>query len=294
MPSRYSSLAQVTVPFVGAHDTLGLGRSLLKRADDKVLPKRLHSVVTALRDAFAALETKLARRERRAGATGSLKRDDIDVQADRLLSVIHGVLTEFARLPEGVAKNQGDAARALLPVLFREGLAAIVQAKFRAQHERMHTLLALANESGRPKLIAKVALADTFAALSTLMPAYAELADAALSSNPDELEYVREEMLALRGAIANYALRVAGDAADGDRNKQLRAARLLKPLRVTGEKESQKRAEAKGARGKANPEEENAAQKGEGSKGATDAGTGAADEKKPAQGAGTAGEKKQK
>jgi len=242
----------LTIPLVDAHETRSLGRSLLAQADAKKLPKRLHAVVAALRTAFTALEKKLQRRTMRAGAEqGSPGRDDADVRADRLLAVMHGVLASFARLPDGdVDPARAEAASALLAALYPEGLAAIVQATHKAQYERMRDFFSVADhkKAGHAARVEAVGLKETLAALRALLPEYAKLAGVLATSGSDEPEYVRDEMLALREAITTYARRVDGDAAGGERNAELRAQRLLRPLRAVDAQESERRAAGKGAK----------------------------------------------
>lgn len=259
MKRPYSHLSLVTVPLVDAPESLGLGRAVCKEIAAKKLPPRLQGVATRVLEATKALDAKLAKRARKgAVATVASGRADVDVRADQLLGALHDVWQGFARVSDDFGVPQAAAARTLVAVVFPEGLSAVVHATYVGQYERMKTAFAALDhkKSGHAARVALTATSETVKALRALMPEYEALVETLLAkSEPAPVEYVRDELVALREALAAFARTVDGDAASGNRNAELRATRLLRPLRAVAGSESDKRAARKASKEQKGDEE---------------------------------------
>lgn len=261
MKKPYTHLSLVTVPLVDASESVGLGRAVCKEIAEKKLPPRLQGVATRVVEATKALEAKLAKRARKGAGVLPVERADVDVRADQLLGSLHDVWQGFARQSDKLGVPQAPAARTLVAVVFPEGLSAVVHATYVGQYERMKTAFAALDhkKSGHAARVALTATSETVKALRALMPEYETLVETLLAkSEPAPVEYVRDELVALREALAAFARTVDGDAASGNRNAELRATRLLLPLRALAGSETDKRARKAAKKGDEEGETEGA------------------------------------
>jgi hypothetical protein len=223
MTDEFDASPYVRAPVIDVGSGIALGIALLSAlpkeapADVKKTAQRLRKSVVALQGAW----------EKAGGPAGPRDKRPADQATDNAWSCLHGRLSDYASLP---AAHYPKAARAqtIIDQLFPDGLT-FLQLPYATEWAESEKRIARIDKNNLTGDIEAIAGAEFLAEVRRAHADYGHALGITKAAKGESPESLTEPLRALGKSIAQYALKVAGLAGDGD--DALRMARAaLRPI----------------------------------------------------------------